>query len=487
MNRVLAVLSLLALAGAPAAADTAAGPTGRAPKPVVDVSKIPDHLIFGEKVLPPSAFTPVGDGISNIIYVNRCVGGCTITIASVDDARTQQSTIPTGTNGTQVTVPEFAWDDATWQTLMTCVKEVYSPYNVTVTDVDPGPTVIHHEVITAGTPADVGLPSNYGGVAPVAGDCQPKNNNISYAFANYYPPNQVLELCATVAQESAHSWGLDHEFDCTDPMTYLSGCGEKFFRNHAFACGEYAARICRCGGSYQNSHQMILSVFGPGQSTVPPPTTGIELPNDGDTVTNGFAVFADASSQRGIAKLELWLNGYLWNTVTPSDIHAAGPFTLQAPNNVPDGVIDVEVRAYDDLDAMGSTKITVTKGAPCTSADTCLTGQKCDAGKCFWDPPSAELGDTCTFDQQCKSGTCQGNGSDMVCTQSCFVAVDGECPTGFTCQSDGSTTGFCYADTGGGGGGCCSVGNDGATAALANLALAGMVFGFAFRRRRRRG
>ena len=61
-------------------------------------------------------------------------------------------------------------------------------------------------------------------------------------------------------------------------------------------------------------------------------------------------------------------------------------YTLTAPTNVPDGVIDIVAKAYDDLESeTDSATVTVTKGAPCADASTCATGQKCEAGKCFWD------------------------------------------------------------------------------------------------------
>ena len=56
-------------------------------------------------------------------------------------------------------------------------------------------------------------------------------NAISFTFANIYG-GDVDEICWTVAQETAHSWGLDHKFDNRDPMTYLpSGPSRKMFQN----------------------------------------------------------------------------------------------------------------------------------------------------------------------------------------------------------------------------------------------------------------
>jgi MYXO-CTERM domain-containing protein len=482
MHRALVVVGVslaAAVAAPPAHADTRHG--GQ----LVEVAG-PDGVVrHADLILPTEAFTALGDPISPVIFMNRCRGGCTITSAARDDARTQQSTIPNAPDGTQIAFPAFPFSDAVWDQFMACAREVYSPYNVTVTDVDPGASVVHHEVIVAGTPDLVGLGPTILGIAPVASDCLAKNNNISYDFAANHSPDDVLELCATATHESAHSWGLDHEYDCTDPMTYLTGCGQKFFRNRAIECGEFdGPRACRCGPA-QNSHAMILGVFGPGQSTVPPPAVEVISPKDADLVTSGFAVFVSAAGKRGVARLEVWVNGYKWATLTPTDIHASGPFTIAMPTNLPDGVMDLEARAYDDLELYSTTTITVTKGAPCASATTCATGQACDAGRCHWDAPDKQLGDACSFPQECTSSICQDLGAGPVCTHACFTGIAGECPASFECLATGGASGFCLDGTSAPAG-CCSAGDASASEVAMHLGLIGLVGAIAFRRRRRR-
>jgi hypothetical protein len=95
---------------------------------------------------------------------------------------------------------------------------------------DPGEQVFHHKAILAGTSQQGGRPANVGGVAPLDPQCRPINNVISLSFANSLRADW-RELCWTVAQESAHAFGLDHAFDCHDPMTYLPACGRQFFRD----------------------------------------------------------------------------------------------------------------------------------------------------------------------------------------------------------------------------------------------------------------
>src|SRR6185503_6497471 len=161
-----------------------------------------------------------------------------------------------------------------------------------------------------------------GGIAPGQLGCGGQDNVISFTFANIYGGTSqqfIWSVCQVAAQETGHSFGLDHVYQfsdgrsaCTDPMTYRGDCGgQAFFRNDLASCGEYATRPCRCGG-LQNSHNKLLTLFGPGTPLTAPPALTVSAPMSGDTVANGATVIATASAQRGVARLELWLNGYKW-------------------------------------------------------------------------------------------------------------------------------------------------------------------------------
>jgi len=435
---------------------------------------------------------------SQVIYLNNCGSGCTVKPGSTD-ATADTSELVTQ----QAQFNEYAWMPGEWAQVVQCVKEVYSPFNVTVTDVRP--TGAFNEAIVAGNPQDVGLPSGVGGVGQLTNDCSPLTNAVSFAFAESAVDifaqedggSRVNGICWVIAQEVAHLYGLDHEYmftdgtsACNDPMTYRSDCGgEKFFRNKAAQCGEFGPpRVCKCGG-LQNSHAKLLALFGEGQSIVPAPTSMILAPTGG-TVSSGFAVSATAGSARGVDHVELWLNNHNWKSVPGNLFGNQGQpnpsnYSLIAPSNVPDGIIDVVAKAYDDLGLeTDSQTVTVTKGAPCASAATCLTGQKCDGGKCYWDPPTGMLGDKCTYDEFCVSGMCQDSDIGQYCTQSCVVNSDGACPATFDCIATSDTQGVCLPH-GGGGGGCCSVGPESRRGVWAHIGLGLFVFGLVLRRRRR--
>jgi len=150
-------------------------------------------------------------------------------------------------------------------------------------------------------------------------------------------------------------------------------------------------------------------------------------------------------------------------------------------------VIDVVAKAYDDIGTeTDSATVTVTKGAPCASADTCLKGQKCDAGKCFWETPTGMLGDKCSYNEFCVSNLCQDSDIGQYCSQPCINNVADSCPMGFQCIATSDAQGVCLPNgAGGGGGGCCSVGPESRRGVWAHIGLGLFVFGLVLRRRRR--
>jgi hypothetical protein len=440
--------------------------------------------------------------ISNIIFVNKCVGGCTVTKSGVNNAITNESFIPDGNDGQSFQITQFAYTDDVWNAVIECVRDVYSPYNVEVVTEDPG-EVAHHEVIAAGLGEEINRGDTLG-VGGGGGGCgEPSNNGMSFAFLNEFPQTQVEMMCQVIAQESAHSFGLpDHLYDCTDPMTYLTlaspnGCPRRYFRNRPTPCGEFERGVpgCQCGGASVNSHVILLGVFGPGQ-TPAPPTVAITTPTEGGSLIDESIVIVDADSVRGIDHVELYLNGWLWATERvegPFEPPFSYPtnFTLDPEGNFPDGVIDIEVRAYDDLGTMTSATVRATKGSPCTDASQCLAGQTCDGeGRCLWPQPVGELGDACENDEYCigpaiYDGKCIGVNGEKVCVRDCYSGVNDDCPEGFYCEETNANlgTGVCIAG-GGDDGGCCSTSRGGSPVGV--LLLGGVLGLYWVGARRRR-
>ena len=181
------------------------------------------------------------------IFMNRCANGCRLVFGTTD-SRTDKSQIGQGT------LSAYKYGDASWAQVMSCMKDTFSAFNVQITDKDPG-TAEHFEIMVAGTGGQIGLQAGILGVAEL--DCNSPGscgkflpNTIVYAFSNdsYFgaEASKELDICATAAQEIAHTWGLDHATDKTDPMTYNTYNGMRTFKDGA-QCGS----DCQSGTSPQ--------------------------------------------------------------------------------------------------------------------------------------------------------------------------------------------------------------------------------------------
>ncbi|MCC7070013.1 MAG: hypothetical protein IT383_01740 [Deltaproteobacteria bacterium] len=200
------------------------------------------------------------------IFMNRHGGNYN---CGDNDSRTNSSTI--ACSGGSGNVGAWPGSDTEWASFMDCAVDLFSRFNIEVTDVEPS-SGDYVEAVIGGRPGDVGMPSGVGGVAPY--QCGVIPRGIVYAFADVYYGGGTWwrDVCETAGQEVVHAFGLDHEYLCEDPMTYLYGCGEKTFQDIDAQCGEYSPRQCDCTGPTQNSVQEMLDLFGPSGPPVDDPT-----------------------------------------------------------------------------------------------------------------------------------------------------------------------------------------------------------------------
>lgn len=411
-----------------------------------------------------------------ILYLNRCVGGCTVMPGS-NDSRKDTSTV----FDDPVTLSEFAHGDEVWDAMVECVREVMLPYDVTVTEEDPGEDALYLEAMIAGTSEEAGLGAQVVGISPIA--CTPLSHTISFTFANSHNADARM-ICETVAHEAGHTLSLDHEVACDDLMWWTTEgfCGPKYFRNSFEFCGDEQPAECHCGGVFQNAHEKLLDAFGPGSGAAPP-SVSIENPADGANVSSQFVVHAFASDARGVNRVELYINGWRWYRLDGHDwADRDDAYVLRTPDDLPDGILDVQVRAINDLGVVSEDTHTLIKGAPCTSADTCLDGQFCEEGRCEWYPPTRSLGDDCFRDQECTTLACVEYEGASLCASECDPHDSNGCDDGFSCVESGIDIGFCWPSDGGGG--CCSA-SESRGVPWAALALFASVILLGSRRRRR--
>ncbi len=195
-------------------------------------------------------------------------GGVTLRGGADDSAARLSSVVALSKNHlTQASVPKFRGTDKTWTQLVACVQAQYARFDVVVTDVEPSePGYVL--VAIGGKPSLLGYSSRTTGLAPYAAGIVIEDP-VVLVFADALG-NRVRPMCETAAMEIAHAYGLDHEYLCKDPMSYLTGCGKKTFQNKDARCGEHKARDCGDGQPTQNSMRRLREVLGPAIAQVDP-------------------------------------------------------------------------------------------------------------------------------------------------------------------------------------------------------------------------
>lgn len=329
------------------------------------VSDSADGLVTARQVLPAQNTTPtvVSDikavAQSRIIYLNK--NG--VTLAPGDnDSRTNKSTIVSQTTSIA------AWNvsAANWQSTVDCFRDLFARFDVTVVDSDPG-NVPHMEAVFGGSPTQVGLPNNVAGVSPFTLDCSIIENSVVFTFTgafNFTP----REACEIMAQEVAHSYGLDHELLASDPMTYLQYNGNRAFQDQTASCGEDTTRVCGINGSQcrpnQNSVALLRERLGTSDAVAP--TMDWSSPANNATVPPGFEVKASGSDNIAVTGAVLKIDGAQADMQTGS-----GPFTFVTSATLAEGTHTIVVEISDGKNIKSETRtVTVQKGAPPPDDDT---------------------------------------------------------------------------------------------------------------------
>jgi hypothetical protein len=288
--------------------------------------------------VPPADFTtdpaPQRNGQPHVLYLNRCEGGQTVTSGWPDDSTVKRSGILYGT----VHFPPYPYGDASWQQVVEHTREIFAPFNIAITDIDPSPSP-HDAAIVCGSGGLAGF-HGAGGVAPFT--CGVITNPITFTFPESLG-NNARVIAEVIAQEAAHAWGLDHSYKCEDPMTYLSGCGPKSFQDGSYPCGEYSPRSCECGGSTQNTFAHIMALFGPAVPDLHPPTVAITYPQHGQVFEAGsdFEIRVKVDDDVGVTLVSLEVNAQVVSQDTEEPF---GPWPVV---DIPEGVYELQAEASD--------------------------------------------------------------------------------------------------------------------------------------------
>lgn len=315
-----------------------------------------DDQVFARQVIEATGSSSTV-AQSKVIYLNR--GGVTLDPGD-NDSRTNKSTL--AKQRTQI--PAWTTSETTWQATVSCLRELFAPFDVTIVTTDPGPTVQHIEAVFGGMPQMLSMDNNVMGVAPFKSDCTILENAMVFTFTGNIP-NDARMACEIQAQEIAHAYGLDHERLPTDPMTYMRYDGNRSFQNQLAECGEGAARMCGVAGSAscygkQNSVQLLFARLGSkgvlGDDTAPNVT--ITSPANGATVSQGFAIQVNATDNTRVTMASIFIDG------VPSGSSSVAPWTVKAPANMVRGKRKVKVEVTDGRNTRSAEIEVVVDGNP---------------------------------------------------------------------------------------------------------------------------
>lgn len=320
----------------------------------------PELRYHGDTIFPPDGDlggrgrpTEIKTGI---IYLNFEGADLTATETLEDeDSRTNVSYIASAYDMLVGAYPPFGngpLRDATIQ----AVLNDWSEYDVQFATERPSSG--DYTMVMVG-PSSLGPGNNgVGGVAVL--DCDDGNpNNIVFAFHAVDSMYDGSFIAGTISQEIAHSYGLEH-VNGNDIMNPVGQNNDPPFRDTCFNRTSTSPSLCpdqhvaQCGTEdQQNGHRELLAIFGASTPDTEAPTVAITYPPDGATFDEGatFSITAEASDDRGIALLELYIGGALQQSDTTV------PFEWMT-TNLPGGDYSIYVVA-EDLAGNRTTSATV--------------------------------------------------------------------------------------------------------------------------------
>lgn len=236
------------------------------------------------------------DARPRLVYLNKDGG---FYRQGRNDSTRDESTLVKG----DTEIPPYNRSDEDFEEVVSCIERRFARFNIDFTTEDPGNTP-HIEAVLGGHPCQLGLNERVRGVAPLANNCSVVEKAVVFAFAENI--KDTTTACEVTAHEIGHALGLDHEYLCDDPMTYLS-CGHRSFQDVDARCGTNEPRDCACSEK-QNTVEHLYSVLGPRDGAdVEPPDVRVVSPRPGASTQGNDAldIEIEAEDDDGIATVKL--------------------------------------------------------------------------------------------------------------------------------------------------------------------------------------
>jgi uncharacterized protein (TIGR03382 family) len=413
---------------------------------VADAETFKRPIVWKNRVIEAEQPTGGAIALTNVsrkLYLNDCMpSGCAVS-PGTDSSLLNRSSIP----DTATTLSAYPHGTEHWNKLVQCVKDTFAPFTIEVLTVDPGTVEPHFEVMIGGSDTQLHPQLSAGGVAPYVSCNAQRSNGLSFVFPE--TTNSLNYLCGAVVQEAMHVWGLDHELDAKDPMTYLELGSLKRFQNNDADCGEELSdpRRCRCGTSSgvpsnpnkQNSFRYMINTFGLNPSLAAP-TLEITTPREGGWVKPGFPIGAIMTSPLEAISAEIKIDSTVAATLDMA------PFVVNAPASVTAGPHAITVTGADAGDRTVTATVNVNVMASCANGAKCAGGTHCLGDLC-WPGSNVDggLGADCVGNEDCISGSCAMGTEESKCVSQCDAGE--KCPSGYECISGANV---CYPSASGG-------------------------------------
>ncbi|PCC72571.1 MYXO-CTERM sorting domain-containing protein [Nannocystis exedens] len=263
--------------------------------------------------------------------------------------------------------PVFNGSEATALTLIQAVQQDLETLGVRVLYLNrPSKTVPYTMAMVGGSWSDTNISSPAGGVAPGT-DCEDRDQrNVVYAFDS---------SSATISQEIAHAWGLDHTLGSDRIMSYQAGNNKHFGDNCQDLCeeqcqgpGTIGCRLiheiyCGVDSEQQNDLAELAKIFGTPEPDTEPPTVNI-LP-EGDVIElevgSDIEVKADIHDNYGGVGWRIKVSRDGEVALDEVDYEKVGAWYFA---NLETGVYEVVLEAEDHAEHVVQDKLTIIVGTP---------------------------------------------------------------------------------------------------------------------------